>query len=103
MRKRLLRRTRLTKPLAILTLSLALVANFTARQTVNAQSLTAQAFRVGEKLTYSVSFSNFPIAAHVQFYVAGRGAYFNREGYELRAHVETVEQVRAALLALDNY
>jgi hypothetical protein len=103
MRKRLLRRTRLTKPLAILIWSLALVANFTARQTASAQSPTAQLLRVGEKLTYSVSFSNFPTAAHVQLYVAGRGSYFNREGYELRAHVETVEQVRAALLALDNY
>ncbi|MDT7543049.1 MAG: hypothetical protein QOE33_2953 [Acidobacteriota bacterium] len=101
MRKRLLRRTRLTNPLAILILSL--VAIFPARQTTNAQSPTAPPFRVGEKLTYSVSFSNFPIAAHVQLYVAGRGAYFNRDGYELRAHVETIEQVRAALLALDNY
>jgi hypothetical protein len=86
-----------------LILSLALAATFPTRQIAHAQSPTAQTLRVGEKLTYSVSFSNFPIAAHVQLYVAGRGAYFNRDGYELRAHVETVEQVRAALLALDNY
>jgi hypothetical protein len=102
-RKRLLRRTRLTKLLTILALSLALAASLFTRPGALAQSATPQTLRVGEKLTYSVSFSNFPIAAHVQLYVAGRGSYFNREGYELRAHVETVEQVRAALLALDNY
>lgn len=60
-------------------------------------------FKVGEKLTYSVSFSNFPSAAHVELYVAGRGSYFSREGVELRAHVETVDVVRAALLAVNDY
>jgi Protein of unknown function (DUF3108) len=96
-------RTRPTKPLAILTLLLALAAAFPLQQPARAQSSGPSAPRVGEKLTYTVSFSNFPIAAHVQLYVAGRGAYFNRDGYELRAHVETVEQVRAALLSLDNF
>jgi hypothetical protein len=98
-----LRRTRLTKPLAILTLSLTLAAALPFQTGARAQSPGPRPFRVGEKLTYSVSFSNFTIAAHVQLYVAGRGDYFGREGYELRAHVETVEQVRAALLALDNF
>lgn len=96
-------RTRLTKPLTLLTLSFVLAASLPAPRIALAQSAASQTLRVGEKLTYSVSFSNFPIAAHVQLYVAGRGSYFNRDGYELRAHVETVEQVRAALLALDNY
>jgi hypothetical protein len=98
-----LRRTRLTNSLAILALSLALAAPFFTQQTADAQSSAAPRFAVGEKLTYTVSFSSFPTAAHVELYVAGRGSYFNRDGVELRAHVSTVDQVRAALLALDNY
>lgn len=58
-------------------------------------------YRVGERLTYTVSFSNFPTAAHVQTQVAGRGQFHGREGIELRGHVETIGVVSAALLALN--
>ena len=60
-------------------------------------------YRTGEKLTYTVSFSNFSVAAHASLYVAGRGNYFGREGVELRAHVRTVGEVSAALLKLNSY
>ncbi len=60
-------------------------------------------YRAGEKLTYTVSFSNFTVAAHASLYVAGRGNYFGREGVELRAHVRTVGEVSAALLKLNNF
>lgn len=63
---------------------------------------SAAAYRVGERLTYNVAFSNFPTAAHVQLQVMGRGQYFGREGVELRAHVETIGVVNAALYALNN-
>jgi hypothetical protein len=59
-------------------------------------------YRVGERLTYDVSFAQFVSAAHVEMYVAGRGRYFDREGIELRAHVETSGIVNVALLALNN-
>lgn len=65
--------------------------------------VSAAPYRVGEKLTYTVSFSNFSAAAHASLYVAGRGNYFGREGVELRAHVRTIGEVNAALLKLDNY
>ena len=58
-------------------------------------------YRVGERLTYTVSFSNFPTAAHVETLVANRGQLHGREGVELRAHVETIGVVSAALLALN--
>jgi hypothetical protein len=58
-------------------------------------------YRVGERLTYTVAFSNFPTAAHVETQVAGRGQLYGREGVELRAHVETIGVVSAALLALN--
>ncbi|HEX8160676.1 MAG TPA: DUF3108 domain-containing protein [Pyrinomonadaceae bacterium] len=99
-----MRRTRLTNALALFALSLLLAAHAPAQQTpAPALSSPAPRLPVGEKLTYTVSYSNFANAAHVEVYVAGRGPYFNREGVELRAHVATVGEVRAALLALDNY
>lgn len=60
------------------------------------------AYRVGERLTYNVDFSHFVSAAHVELLVAGRGTFFNREGIQLRAHVETSGVVNVALLALNN-
>ena len=59
-------------------------------------------YQVGERLTYVVSFSSFATAAHVELFVAGRGTYFSHEGIELRAHVTTVDAVRAALFAINN-
>ncbi|MEA2172990.1 MAG: hypothetical protein QOD00_582 [Blastocatellia bacterium] len=59
-------------------------------------------YRIGERLTYNVSFSNFNTAAHVELFVAGRGNFFNREGLQLRAHVETTGVVSAALYSINN-
>ncbi|HZI18747.1 MAG TPA: DUF3108 domain-containing protein [Pyrinomonadaceae bacterium] len=63
---------------------------------------SAAPYRVGERLTYNVSFSSFPTAAHVRLEVAGRGQFYGREGVELRAHVETLGVVNAALYAVNN-
>ncbi len=71
-------------------------------QTTAANVPAPTPYRVGERLTYAVTFSTFAPAAHVELYVAGRGTYFNREGVELRARVATVEAVRAALYSINN-
>jgi len=60
------------------------------------------AYRVGERLTYNVEFSHYVSAAHIDLFVAARGAFFNRDGIQLRAHVETVGIVNAALLSINN-
>ena len=60
------------------------------------------AYRVGERLTYNVSFSQFVSAAHVELFVAGRGTFFNREGIQLRAHAETSGVVNVAVFAINN-
>lgn len=62
----------------------------------------AAAYRVGERLTYDVSFAQFVSAAHVELLVAGRGKYFDRDGIQLRAHVETSGVVNVALLGINN-
>lgn len=62
---------------------------------------TTAPYRIGERLTYNVSFSHFMSAAHVELFVSARGTFFNREGVRLFAHVETTEIVSAALLPLN--
>jgi len=59
-------------------------------------------YTVGERLTYNVSFANYTTAAHVEMWVARRGRFFEREGVELRAHVETIEVVNAALFPFNS-
>jgi Protein of unknown function (DUF3108) len=60
------------------------------------------AYRVGERLTYNVDYSQFISAAHVEMYVAGRGNFFGHNGIQLKAHVETTGVVNVALLSMNN-
>src|SRR5688572_19318324 len=91
-------------------IAVCLAALVLALTTVNAQQtpetqvapFNPTVFRVGERLTYNISFAQFVSAAHVEMFVAGRGRYFDREGIEIRAHVETSGIVNVALLALNN-
>ena len=75
-----------------------------ASTTVNSSSVIASPapYRVGEKLTYTVSFSNFPIAAHLETWVAGRTNSAGGDRIELRGHVETVGVVSVALYSINN-
>lgn len=70
--------------------------------TTGSYSFSSSHYRVGERLTYNVSYSNFISAAHVEFLVAARGTFFGRDGIQLKGHVETTGTVSAALLALNN-
>jgi hypothetical protein len=69
---------------------------------VNASPFSPAPYAVGERLTYTVAFSNFTTAAHVEMEVTERGPLYGREGVELRARVETIGVVSAALYALNN-
>ncbi len=92
-------------PLHALLLVLLLCASARAQQVrsdVASSPFSAAPYVVGEKLSYNVSFSNFPTAAHVELLVAGRGQFSGREGVELRAHVETIGVVSAALYSINN-
>lgn len=68
----------------------------------NTLSFSPAPYRVGERLTYNVSFSNFPSAAHVEVEVVSQGVHFGREAIELRAHVETTGVINVALYAINN-
>ncbi len=86
----------------------ALLVSLTCTIVAQQRSEAAQApfnenaYRVGERLTYSVDFSHFISAAHVELFVAARGRFFNRDGIQIRAHVETSGVVNVALFAINN-
>ncbi|MDQ3686599.1 MAG: DUF3108 domain-containing protein [Acidobacteriota bacterium] len=63
---------------------------------------SAPSYRVGERLTYNISFSNFSTAAHAELQVVNRGNFYGRDGIELRAHVKTIGVVSAALYSIDD-
>ena len=58
---------------------------------VQTSSFSKSPYKVGEKLTYSISFATFAGIAHAELAVAGKGIYFSREGIELRATVQSSE------------
>ncbi len=82
----------------------ALALPITAQQPAGpgSQTITSGPYRVGERLTYNVSFSNFISAAHIELLVAARGTFFGREGIQLKGHVETNGLVNVALYAISN-
>ena len=88
--------------LTILFLALVFPAFAQEQDGVTPQSFSQSPYRVGERLTYNVSFSNFPDAAHVEVEVVSRGTYFGREAIQLRAHVETNGVINVALFAINN-
>lgn len=67
-----------------------------------AHSFSQAPYRVGERLTYNISYSNFPSAAHAEFEVVTRGMFYGRDAIQLRAHVETTGVVNVALFAINN-
>jgi hypothetical protein len=83
---------------------------FSVISTVNAQPKPESAplpfnpaiYRVGERLTYDVTFAHFVSAAHVELLVAGHGKYFGRDGFELHGHVETTGVINVTLLSINN-
>ena len=85
-------------------LLLALVLPAPAQRNGEIVSISSSAapYRVGERLTYNVSFSNFISAAHLEFQVVTRGSFFGREGIQLRSHIETSGVVNVALFAINN-
>ncbi|HYE73430.1 MAG TPA: DUF3108 domain-containing protein [Blastocatellia bacterium] len=59
--------------------------------------------QVGEKLSFNVSWSNFVTAARLDMELAGQGAFFGQEGYQIRTRVETVGYVRSLFAEVDNH
>jgi len=59
-------------------------------------------YKVGERLTYIISYSNFSSAAHAQMQVVARGKFFGRDAIQLQGHVVTTDLINVALIAINN-
>jgi hypothetical protein len=59
-------------------------------------------YKVGEHLTYDISFSNFFSVAHVDLQVMSRGVFAGRDSIQLRAHAQTTGVVNVALFSINN-
>lgn len=77
-------------------LSLVLLRGETAGQDVDKPRL-----RVGEKLSYSLSFGKFTGAGNAELFVASRGKLGLTDAIEIRSRVKTVDLVSAAFMLLD--
>lgn len=57
---------------------------------------------VGERLVYNVAWSGIPAAGRLELEVMGKGAFFGREGFQLRTRVQTLNQAWALFGEIDN-
>ncbi|MEQ1763934.1 MAG: DUF3108 domain-containing protein [Pyrinomonadaceae bacterium] len=83
---------------SILRSSLLLAFLLTALST--AASAQTQ-FRVGERITYTVSLDKFKEAAYAEIYCVSRGALSGKDAIELRSKVKTLNLVSAAVAQID--
>ncbi|HET8783371.1 MAG TPA: DUF3108 domain-containing protein [Pyrinomonadaceae bacterium] len=67
-----------------------------------AHTVSQAPYKVGEKLTYNISYSAFPSAAHAEFEIVARGTFHGRDAIQLRAHLETTGVVNVALFSINN-
>lgn len=88
--------------LTTLLLLLSIPAAAQRAEVVGTVPFAQSPYRVGERLTYHVTYSNFINAAHIELLIAARGTFFNRDALQLRAHVETTGVVNAALYSINN-
>ena len=85
-------------------LLLALSLPVFAQENNGAQSVpfSDAPYKIGEHLTYDVSFSNFLSVAHVDMQVVSHGLYAGRDSLQLKAHAETTGVVNVALFSINN-
>ena len=88
--------------LSLFMLFLALIFPVLAQNGGGSHSFSQAPYQIGERLTYNVSFSSFPSAAHAEFHIVSRGVHFERDAIHLRAHIQTTGLVNVALLAINN-
>lgn len=72
--------------------------NASAQNEVKIQTLSPTPFRIGERLTYSVSFENINNAAYAEIYAVSRGKLGEKDAVELRSKIKTNELVSAFYL-----
>ena len=66
-----------------------------------AQTLSPTPFRVGERLTYNISFEKYNNAGYAEIYAVSRGKLGDKDAVELRSKIKTTDIVSAAFYLLD--
>ncbi len=78
-----------------------LISQSTAAQNIATQTTQQTPFRIGERLTYNVSFEKFGNAAYAEMYVVSRGKLGEKDAVELHSKIKTVDFVSSAFYAVD--
>ncbi len=81
--------------------ALFILKGVSAQSLEKSGSLSPTPFRVGEKLTYTVSFGRFKNAGYAELYAVSRGKMSDRDAVELQSKFKTSELVSAAFYYLD--
>ncbi len=68
---------------------------------VAAQSVNSSIFRVGEKLSYTISFDKINNAGYAELDVISRGKIAGRDAVEIRSRIKTLDVVSAAFYLFD--
>ena len=58
--------------------------------------------RIGERLTYNVTFAGFAVAARLEMEVVEQGVFFGQDSYQIRTKAESVGTVRSLFGDLDH-
>jgi hypothetical protein len=93
--------------LPLVCLFLTIFAALTVFQIVSAQAtsqtenLPPTNYRIGEKLTYNVTFGKFKNAAYAEIYAVSRGKLGEKDAVELRSKIKTNDFVGAAFYFID--
>ncbi|MDQ3181643.1 MAG: DUF3108 domain-containing protein [Acidobacteriota bacterium] len=72
-----------------------------AQNAAKPQTLQPAPFRIGERLTYNISFEKFNNAAFAEIYTVSRGKLGDKNAIELRSKIKTTDLVSAAFYLLD--
>jgi hypothetical protein len=62
---------------------------------------TENGYRIGEKLTYNVSFGQLQNVAFAELYTVSRGKLSGRDAIEVRGRLKTLELVGAQIFSVD--
>ena len=88
-------------PLCICGLILFSVCGILAQNVAKPPTLPPTPFRIGERLTYNISFEKFNNAAFAEIFVVSRGKLGDKNAVELRSKIKTADIVSAAFYLLD--
>lgn len=67
----------------------------------SAQTEANELFRVGEKLTYNISFGRFPNVAYAETHVVSRGKIGGKEAIEIQSKLKTLNYMSLGFLPVD--